>query len=145
MPPSTTSQPLEALASSCNELITLHMRLSGNIINGGDFNLPGIDWETWQTGCTNKCQYEVLLDFLCNSLSQLISQATKPTSNSIFDLLMTSFQNLIENMQTVPGISNHLAIIFHVNLKPHIIIIIKAISKCCFSREHIALSFLKTV
>ena len=63
----------------------------------------------------------MLLDFLLNnSLSQLISQATRPTSNNILDLLITSSQNLIENIQAVPGISDHLAMIFHVNLKPHI-------------------------
>ena len=63
----------------------------------------------------------MLLDFLLNnSLSQLISQATRPTSNNILDLLITSSPNLIENIQTVPGISDHLAIIFDVNLKPHI-------------------------
>ena len=68
-PPNTTSQPLEALASSYNKLITLHIRSSPNVIIGGDFNLPGIDWETWQTDCTNKSQHEVLLDFiLSNSL-----------------------------------------------------------------------------
>ena len=117
-PPNITSQPLEALAFSYNKLITLHTRSSPNIINVGDFNLPGIDWET---DCSNKCQHEVLLDFLFNnSLSQLISQTTRPTSNSILDLLITSSPNLIENIQTVPGISDHLAIIFDVNLKPRI-------------------------
>ena len=95
-PPNTTSHPLEALASSYNKLITLHTRSSPNIIIGSDFNLPGIDWETWQTDCTNKSQHEVLLDFLLNnSLLQLISQATGPTSNSILDLLITSSPNLI--------------------------------------------------
>ena len=109
------------LASSYNNLITLHKRSSPNIIIGGDFNLPGIDWKTWQTGCTNKNQHEVLLDFLLNnSLSQLISQATRPTSNNILDLFITSSSNLIENIQAAPGISDHLAIIFDVNLKPHI-------------------------
>ena len=64
----------------------------------------------------------MLLDFLLNnSLSQLISKATRPTSNNIIDLLITSSPNLIENIQTVPGISDHLAIIFDVNLKPHIL------------------------
>ena len=63
----------------------------------------------------------MLLDFLLNnSLSQLISQATRPASNNILDLLITSSPNLIENIQAVPGISDHLAIIFDVNLKPHI-------------------------
>ena len=75
--PNTTSQPLEALASSYSKLITLHKISSPNIIIGGDFNLPGIDWKTWQTGCTNNSQHEMLFYFLLNnSLSQLISQAT---------------------------------------------------------------------
>ena len=118
--PNTTSQPLVALASSYNKLIALHKRLSPNMIIEGDFNLPGIDWETWQTGCTNKSQHEVLLDFLLdNSLSQLISHTTRPTSNNVLDLLITSSPNLIEDIQAVPGISGHLAIIFDVNLKPH--------------------------
>ena len=96
-PPNKTSQPLEDLASSYNKLITLHKRPSPNIIIGGDFNLPGIDWETWQTGCTNKAQHKVLLEFLLNSsLSQPISQATRHTSNSILDILITSSPNLIK-------------------------------------------------
>ena len=125
-PPNATP-PLEALASSYNKLIksnqiiTLHRRSSPKKIIGGDFNLPGIDCETWQTDCTSKSQHEVLLDFLLNnSLSQLISQATRPTSNKNLDLLIASSQNLIENIQAVPGISDHLAIIFDANLKPHI-------------------------
>ena len=84
-PPNTTSQPLEALASSYNELITLHNRSSTNTIIGGDFNLPGIDWETWQTGFASKNQHEVLLDFLLdNSLSQLISPDTLQIISLIF-------------------------------------------------------------
>ena len=110
-----------ALASSCNKPITLHRRSSHNIIIGGDFKLPGIDWETWHTGSTNESQHEVLLDFLLNnSLSLPISQATRPISSSILDLLITSSPNLIENIQAVPGISDHLAIIFDVSLKPRI-------------------------
>ena len=62
----------------------------------------------------------MLLDFLLNnSLSQLISQATRPTSNSILDLIASS-PNLIEDIQTVPDISDRLEIIFDANLKPHI-------------------------
>ena len=66
-PPNTTSQPLEALASSYNKLTTLHRRSSPNIIIGSDFNIPGIELETGQTGCNSKSQHEVLLDFLLNS------------------------------------------------------------------------------
>ena len=117
-PPNTTSQPLEALASSYNKLITLQKRSSPNII------MEVISICLVLTGKHGKqavSQHEVLLDFLLNnSLSQLISQATRPTSNNIIDLLITSSPNLIENIQAVPGISDHLAIIFDVNLKPHI-------------------------
>ena len=49
-PPNTTPQPLEALASSYKKLITLHKRSCLNIIIGHNFDLPGNDWETWQTG-----------------------------------------------------------------------------------------------
>ena len=59
-PTNTTSQPLVAVASSYNKLIALQMRSSPNIIIGGDFNLPDVDWETWKTGCANKCQHGVL-------------------------------------------------------------------------------------
>ena len=63
----------------------------------------------------------MFLDFLLtNSLSQLISQATRPTSNNILDLLITSSSNLVESIQAVPGISDQLSIIFDVNFKPHI-------------------------
>ena len=68
-----------------------------------------------------KLNNEVLLDVLLNnSLSQLISQATRPTSNCIIDLEITSSLNLIKNIQTVPGISDHHAIIFGANHKPHV-------------------------
>ena len=60
---------------------------------------------------------ELLLD---KSLSQLIYQATRPTLNSILDILIASSQNLIEIIQSVPDISDQLEIIFDANLKPHI-------------------------
>ena len=63
----------------------------------------------------------MLPDFLLsNSLSQLITQATRPTSNSILDPLITSAPYHIENIHAVPGISDHLAIIFDADHKPHI-------------------------
>ena len=64
----------------------------------------------------------MLLEFLLsNSLSLLISQTIRPTSNGILDLLIASFLNLIENIQTASCISEHLAEIFHANHKPHIL------------------------
>ena len=116
-PPSTTSQPLETHASSNNKLMTLHRRSPSNINIGGDFNLPGIVLETWQSGRTNESQHEVFPDFLLgNSHSQLIPQTTRPTTNGILDLPITSSPNRIENIETVPDMSDHLAMIFDVNI-----------------------------
>ena len=42
-------------------------------------------------------------------------------TNIILDLLITSSPNFIQNKQTEPVISDHLAIIFDVNLKPYIL------------------------
>ena len=53
-------------------------------------------------------------------ISQLISQTTRPISYSILNLLIPSSPNLIEDMQSVPGISDHLVIIFDANFKLHI-------------------------
>ena len=95
-PPSTTSQPLVTHASSYNKPMTLHRRSPPNINIGGDFNLPGIVWETWQAGRTNESQHEVLLHFLLShSHSQLIFQATRPSSNGILDLPIASSPNRI--------------------------------------------------
>ena len=55
---------------------------------------------------------------LDNCLSQLISQATRPTSNSILDLIIFP-PNHIENIQIVPGVLDQIAIV-NANLKPHI-------------------------
>ena len=64
-----------------------------------------------------------------------MSQATRPTSNSIFDLVLNSSPFLIENIQTVAGISNHLVEIFDAKLKPHIPK--KLIKKVCqFYKAH---------
>ena len=110
---------MEALASSYNELITLQERSSPNKIIGGDFGLPGVGWEAWRTGCTNKGRHEVLLDFLLdNSLSQLVSRATGPTSSDVLGLLVTSSPGLVGCMQAVPGVFDRLAVMFDVDLGP---------------------------
>ena len=53
-----------------------------------------------------------------NSLSQLVDFITRPISNSILDLLTATSPQLTENLQGVPGISDHLIVTFHINMKP---------------------------
>ena len=91
-----------------------------NIIIGGDFNFPDISWDFWKTtNSRTTSAHQKFLDFLMeNSLSQLVDFITRPISNSILDLLTTTSPQLIENLQGVPGISDHLIVTFHINMKP---------------------------
>lgn len=42
---------------------------------------------------------------------------TRPASGKILDLLLSTFSNSVSNVSTTSGISDHLAVIFDVNLK----------------------------
>ena len=50
------------------------------------------------------------------SLSQHVKSTTRPASGKILDLLST-YPNSVLNTTTVSGISDHLAVVFEVNLK----------------------------
>ena len=91
-----------------------------NVIIGGDYNLPDINWTDWTPNNTKTKSYpEKFLNFLVeNSLSQLQTKITRPISNSVVDLLVTTNPNIIENMQVVPGLSDHLVVLFDVCMKP---------------------------
>ena len=53
-----------------------------------------------------------------NSLSQLVDFVTRPISNSVLDLIVTSCPQLIDNVQGSPGISDHSIVTFCINVKP---------------------------
>ena len=119
-PPNNRKQDLDQLRQSLSKLMTQHRRSHPNIIIGGDFNLPDINWESGTT--TNPCtsNHQELLDLLLeNSLSQVIREVTRPASSNILDLLITSNPALVSDVNVLPGISDHdiISFTFSGNLK----------------------------
>ena len=52
------------------------------------------------------------------SLSQHVKAPTRPISGKVLDLLLAIYPNAISGTSNVTGLSDHLAVIFEVNLKP---------------------------
>lgn len=88
-----------------------------NIILGGDFNAPGIDWENEQPGTNNIALNQHVLDIVKEySLTQVQLEPTR--KQNILDLIFTSNQTLVQNVQTIPGISDHCAVMMDSSIHP---------------------------
>jgi hypothetical protein len=93
-----------------------------NVIIGGDFNFGDIDWQSdvpTPTNINTAQQSNKLIHLIAEdiSLSQHVKITTRPASDKILDLLLSTFPNSVSNVSTTTGISDHLAVIFEVNLK----------------------------
>lgn len=121
-PPSAGVEPLEHLQSSINKILNKNRRNS-KIMLCGDFNLPDIDWlnemtkpESKQKGLHNSA-LEIIGEI---GLIQLVDKVTRPASNSILDLVFTNNSNMITNVQTYPGISDHDIVTCNINISPSV-------------------------
>ena len=92
-----------------------------NIIAAGDFNLGDIDWSAEVpfainsvTSALHNRLLRITEDF---SLTQHVKCATRPTSGKTLDSLFSSYPNVISDVHTIPGMSDHLVILFHINVK----------------------------
>jgi hypothetical protein len=89
-----------------------------NIIINGDFNTPDIIWEDLTVN--NNPNYSMLLnntmlDFVnANFLTQLINTPTR--NDNILDLVLSTNPDIIYDLETHPGMSDHNAITYQVNL-----------------------------
>ena len=86
----------------------------------GDFNLPKIDWETWETDSTNLNDLEnKYLEAIQDSF--LYQYITKPTRNrinnnpSILDLVLTNKQGMVSEVEIIRCKSDHSWITFWFN------------------------------
>ena len=52
------------------------------------------------------------------SLSQHVKVPTRTASGKTLDLLLSTYPNSVSNVFTSSGLSDHLAVIFEINLKP---------------------------
>ena len=99
---STSEESLDLMPKNSNQTIVL----------GGDFNLPGIDWDNGVVNpkAANKSQCELLLSSLdTHALAQIQKEPTR--EENILDLLITNKPGLIKSSHSVPGISDHCAVL----------------------------------
>ena len=120
-PPNSSSDSLDRLSESIRRVFA-KVPNHPNINIGGDFNLGDIDWDTAvptpnnsSTASRHQKFLQVVDDY---SLSQHVKAPTRPISGKVLDWLLTTYPNAISGTSNVTGLSDHLAVIFEVNLKP---------------------------
>ena len=111
-PPRADQQYLDLLEESLGNIF----RKSGkhpNIILTGDFNLSDINWEANTVdGRTDPGNAQCLLDITNQmGLQQHQLDITRRASNNILDLVYSSNPNLVTHISTVPGMSDHDAVL----------------------------------
>ena len=120
-PPNSPSEILDHLSDSLNNVFT-SVPNHPNIIMGGDFNLGDIDWSQEFPSTTNPAtasQHKKFMHILDDySLSQHVKVPTRPVSGKTLDLLLSTYPNSVSNVSASPGLSDHLAVTFEINLKP---------------------------
>jgi hypothetical protein len=92
---------------------------TSDVFYGGDFNLPGWDWET--RTLKEKCQYPDLHqrfgDILDDTaLTQVVTEPTR--GENTLDLMITNNPSIITKTQVIPGISDHDIPLLEVDLNP---------------------------
>jgi hypothetical protein len=91
-----------------------------NVILGGDFNLPDIDWDNYTVKPNPQYGQKVnrlLLDIAEeHGLQQDVHEPTR--LDNILDLLFTTYPDLIGNVQVSSGMSDHRVVTAEVNVKP---------------------------
>ena len=120
--PDREIEQLQLLEKSIN-IIKDKMKNNANsiLMLGGDFNLGDIDWEDNYTIKPNHDYndevYEKLLKIIAdNALTQ---HQLEPTRNGrILDLFLTNQPGIVQNMFTLPGISDHDIPIADCDIKP---------------------------
>ena len=89
------------------------------VVLGGDFNLPGIDWDNGGVNpkAANKSQCELLLSTLdTHALAQILKEPTR--EENILGLLITNKRCFIKSSHSVPGISDHRAVVTELDIDP---------------------------
>ena len=97
------------------------MPKNSTFVLGGDFNLPGIDWDNGVVNpkAANKSQCELLLPSLdTHALAQIHKEPTNVREENILDLLITNKPGLIKSSHSVPGISDHCTVVTKLDIDP---------------------------
>ena len=84
----------------------------------GDFNCPDIDWSTHtvKNDASDKAVQQALIDTTSANLTQIRESPTR--EHNILDLVFTSNPTLVKSSISVPGLSDHEAIVTDIDIKP---------------------------
>jgi hypothetical protein len=111
---------LDQLRESLSKINTSR---GGQIWLAGDFNFPGIDWESQslkpnaQYAILSRQMLEIAADF---GLDQVVTEPTR--INNILDIFLTNNASLVERCWVSPGISDHDGIpTIIINSKPRVV------------------------
>ena len=118
--PNSNSESLLELRSAIEEIYQSHSNTQPNIILAGDFNLPNVNWTDLNSTdnkqiTTKNTMFDLITDF---NMTQMVTQVTRQASQNILDLVVTNNPNLVGNVQTHSGISDHDIVIFEINVNP---------------------------
>ena len=118
-PPNDHLQSLEALHESLTKLYRTQ-KTPPNVVIAGDCNLPDINWSKQQiTNNRTASKHNKLLEIINEfGLQNMMNNPTRSDSGNILDLILTSNPSIIVNTHTTPGMSDHEAVTFNVNLNP---------------------------
>ena len=108
-PPNNSIEPLVDLSASLDEFND-----SAEIVLVGDFNLPDIDWTTHSALRESDLNCK-LMDFLLDHfMSQQVLEPNR--GKNILDLMMTTNEGLLRNLQVGEPFSDHNSIVFEVKI-----------------------------
>ena len=108
-PPNNRAASLAGLHDSLSKLMSKHRRRQPIIVVAGDFNHPNINWDLQSTtDPASAASHQRLLDILLQfSLFQTVRDVTRPASDNILDLVVTTNPALVLDLCIHPGISDH--------------------------------------
>ena len=118
-PPSCDKQSLESLHESIAQL-SQHKR-NAEIVLTGDFNLPGLNWNSQENLIRNRPEYgaavnkkmcEIIEDY---NLNQWVKEPTR--QQNILDLVFTTNPNTMRNIKVIEGMSDHDAVLTDINMR----------------------------
>ena len=115
--------PITQLSESLHKLCSNQV-IPPTILLAEDFNFPGIQW---REGCGQisvnppyglEINHSLVDTINDNNLEQLVGEPTRGAN--ILDLLFSSHPGFISNIQIIPGISDHLAVAFSLDINARI-------------------------
>ena len=91
-----------------------------NVIIAGDFSAADITLDTNKViGCIDTVNARKLLAVTEQfNLSQHQREITRPSSDAVLDLLFCSYPNLVSKVEVVLGMSDHLAVLTMLDVRP---------------------------